>query len=163
MNSLPSLHKDGPTWAQAVIFAASGLALLFVAAYVRRRPPKHKDTVLVKLVDADPAFIFGVGAMRLAVNASTLALYIPALHVIASSQVNVAIKAVAFLALFVITEAAVLGPVIAVTLAGERAKPVLTKVHDTMEKYSKPATVVACAGFGLVLLGLSAWTVWQVA
>lgn len=163
LNSIPVLHTDGPTWTQAVILALAGVALLVVGRGVQRRPREHEDSILVKLVDAKPPFIFAAGAARLAVNASTLALYIPALHVITSSTVDVVVKGLAFLMLFLITELAVLGPVVAVSIAGERAKPVLSHIHDRMEHYSKPVTVVTCVGFGVVLLVLAGWTVVQLA
>lgn len=162
LNSLPQLHADGPTWTQAVIMALAGVALLLVAGRVQRRPKAHKETVLDTLVDAKAPFIFVAGAARLAVNASTLALYIPALHVITSSTVDDLVKGLAFLMLFLITEAAVLGPVVAVTLAGEEAKPVLQRIHNRLEEDAKPLTVITCAGFGVVLIGLALWTVVQV-
>ncbi len=162
LNSIPVLHTDGPTWTQAVILAVAGAALLLVGRHVQRRPKEHKDSILEKLVDAKPPFIFVAGAARLAVNASTLALYIPALHIITSATVDIFVKGLAFLMLFLITEIAVLGPVVAVSIAGENAKPVLTRIHDRMEEYSKPVTVVTCVGFGVVLLGLAVWTVVQV-
>jgi Sap, sulfolipid-1-addressing protein len=161
LSAVPVLHTDGPTWAQAVIMAAAGVALLLVARRVQRQPRAHKDSILEKLVDAKPPFIFAAGAARLAVNASTLALYIPALHVITSSTVDDIVKGLAFLMLFLITELAVLGPVVAVTVAGENAKPVLTRIHDRLDQYSKPAAVLTSAGFGVVLLGLAAWTLFQ--
>lgn len=161
LSAIPQLHTDGPTWTQAVIMAVAGVALLFVARQVKRRPRGHKDSILEKLVDAKPPFIFAAGAARLATNASTLALYIPALHIITSSTVDDIAKGLAFLLLFLLTELAVLGPVVAVTIAGEGAKPVLTRIHDRIDEYSKPVTVLTCAGFGVALLGLAAWTVFQ--
>ena len=55
----------------------------------------------------------------------------PALHAITHSTVDVAAKALVFLMLFAITEIAVVGPVLAVTLLGDRAKPVLTGIHES--------------------------------
>ena len=160
-SALPPLQVNGPTWVEAAILAIGGGALLAVALRVQSRPPKQHDSVLSKLVDARPPLIFGIGALRLALNASTLALYIPALHVIFSATVDIAVKGLAFVLLFLITEAAVLGPVVAVTVAGERAKPVLTRLHDGFERHSRQVTIVTCAGFAVVLLGLAGWTALQ--
>lgn len=162
LNSIPVLHTDGPTWTQAVILVVAGVALLLVARQVHRRPKERRDSILDKLVDAEPPFIFAAGAVRLALNASTLALYLPALHIITSADVDLVVKGLAFLMLFLITETAVLGPVLAVTIAGDKAKPVLTRIHDRMEQLSKPLTVGTAAGFGVVLIGMALWTVIQV-
>lgn len=159
LSSLPTFGPVGNTWTEAVLFALAGVALLAVAAFEWRRPAGHKDSMLEKLVDARPPFIFGVGALRLAVNASTLALYIPALHLITASRSPLPVKVVAFLLLFLITETAVLAPVLAVSIAGERAKPVLTTIHERIQEYAKPATVALCSAFAAVLLGLAAWNV----
>ncbi len=159
--AVPPLRVNGPSVAEAVIMALGGLALLIVAGVLRKRPKDHHDSVLDKLVDADPPFIFAAGAARLAVNASTLALYLPALHVIASSTVDPVVKTGAFLMLFVITELAVLGPVVAVTIAGDRAKPVLRHVHEAFQRHATQLSVGTCLVFGVVLIGLALWTTWQ--
>lgn len=163
LSSLPTFGEFGDTWTEALVFALAGLALLAVALFAARKPRDHKDSMLVRLVDAKPPFIFSVGALRLAVNASTLALYIPALHLITSSSNGVVAKGIAFLLLFLITESPVLGPVLAVAIAGERAKPALTRIHDGIKDHTKQATVALCLVFGVVLLGLAGWDVVQLA
>ncbi len=124
-----------------------------MAAVINRRPPHH-DAALERVVDAKPPVLFGLGALRLAVNATTLALYIPALHMITQSSVDVVVKALVFAMLFAITEIAVVGPVLAVTIMGDRAKPVLTEIHHGIEKRSRALTLVTCAGFGVVLIAV---------
>jgi hypothetical protein len=115
-----------------------------------------------RIVDARPSVLFGIGAARLAVNATTLALYIPALHTITHSTVDIVVKALVFLMLFAITEIAVVGPVLVVTLMGERAKPVLSRIHLAIQKRSRVLTVAVCLVFGLVLLVLGVRTFLQV-
>lgn len=159
---LPDVAKGAPSLPEAVILAVAGLALLVVAARERNRPPTRHAGLLTRIVDSSPPVIFGIGALRLLTNATTLALYIPALHVITQSTVDFAGKAVAFLVLFVVTELAVLGPVVAVTLLGERAKPFLTRLRDGLEAHSKELTVALCAVFGLALLGLAGAVLVQV-
>ena len=103
----------------------------------RRRPQRRHSKLMSSVGDARPPLLFAIGALRLLVNATTLALYIPALHAITHSTVDVAAKALVFLMLFAITEIAVVGPVLAVTLLGDRAKPVLTGIHETIDKHSR--------------------------
>lgn len=157
LSALPEPHLNGSSWVQVGLFALGGVALLGVAVVMHSRPPGHRDGVLDKLVDAEPPFIFGAGALRLAVNASTLALYIPALHVISTSGANIVAKGLAFVMLFLITELAVLGPVVAVTIAGDRAKPVLTRIHEAFEQRSRSITVGSCVLVAVLLLGVALW------
>lgn len=152
---LPSFQTGKPSWSMVFVFLAGATALMLVALRIRTHPQPHHDSMLDKLVDAKPPFIFTVGALRLATNATTLALYLPALHVITSSSVDIVFRALAFLLLFALTEAAVVGPVLAVTVMGERAKPVLTRVHHAIEAHSRTVTLVVCIVFALVLLGLA--------
>jgi Sap, sulfolipid-1-addressing protein len=160
---LPDFQTGQPSPAQAAILALGGIALLVAALVIRRRPVTHKDSMLKRVVDASPPVLFIISAVRLAINATTLALYIPALHVITNSTVSPAGKASAFLMLFVITELAVVAPVVAVTVLGERAKPFLGRVHEAIERRSRVLTLATCAGFGVVLLALAARIAIQVA
>jgi hypothetical protein len=155
LSQLPDFQTGQPSLIQAVILAVGGVALLVAAWVIRRRPVTHKDSMLTRVVDADPPVLFLIGAARLAVNATTLALYIPALHVITNSTVSLVVKALAFLTLFVITEVAVLGPVLAVTVMGERATPLLTRVHEAIERRSRVLTLATCLAFGGLLLVLA--------
>jgi uncharacterized membrane protein YhaH (DUF805 family) len=161
LSALPDFQTGQPSYGEAVILIVAGLALLAVAAVIRRRP-SHKDAVLERVVDAGPPVLFAVGALRLAINATTLALYIPALHMITQSSVDIAVKAVVFVVLFAITEIAVVGPVLAVTIMGDRAKPMLTTIHLAIEQRSRTLTLVICAGFGAVLIAVGIRVLTQV-
>ncbi len=154
---LPDFQTGQPSWAEAGILLLAGLALLAIAILVTRRPAhRHagRRSSLARVVDAGPSVLFGIGAARLAVNASTLALYIPALHVITNSTADPVAKVLCFLMLFAITETAVVGPVLAVTVMGDRAKPILQNIHAAIEKRSRVLTIATCAGFGVLLVGL---------
>jgi hypothetical protein len=161
LSALPDFQTGQPSYEQAAILIVAGLALLAVAAVIRRRP-SHPDAALERVVDAGPPVLFAVGALRLAINATTLALYIPALHMITQSSVDIAAKAVVFAMLFAITEIAVVGPVLAVTIMGDRAKPVLTRIHLAIEQRSRTLTLVTCAGFGAVLIAVGIRVLTQV-
>ena len=153
--SLPDFQTGQPSYPQAIIFTLAGAALLVVALVLSRRRPQRRHSKLMSSVgDARPPLLFAIGALRLLVNATTLALYIPALHAITHSTVDVAAKALVFLMLFAITEIAVVGPVLAVTLLGDRAKPALTGIHEAIDKHSRALTIWTCVGFGVVLVGV---------
>lgn len=160
---LPDFQKGAPSLSQSVILLLAGSALVGLGWWERRRPVSHHEGLLARLVDASAPAQFGIGAARLAVNATTLALYIPALHVITQSSAPAAGKVLAFLMLFVVTEAAVLGPMIAVTVMGDRATPFLTRLRDVVEAHSRQLTVLVCWGFGVVLLAVGLWVLVQVA
>ena len=160
LDYLPRI-KISESWSLVVLLVLASVVLMFVSRHEARRPPGHKAGKLDKALDASPIVIFGVGALRLLINASTLALYLPALHIISNADVNIATKAVAFLLLFLITELAVLAPVLSVTLLGDRAKPTLLKIHDGIDHWSKPVMVWTCRVFAVVLLLLAAWYAWQ--
>lgn len=161
LNLIPRPDISLSSWSLVGLLLLGAIVLLLVARHEQRRPPDHSDAMLEKLIDAKPPFIFGVGALRLATNATTLAMYLPALHIIFSSQVNIAWKAVAFVLLFVLTEFAVVAPVLAVTLLGDRAKPYLTKAHDVMTLYAKPVMIGVCLLFAALMAVLALWNAWQ--
>ena len=163
LSSLPDFGTGRPSAVEAVIFALAGTALLITGAVVYRRPRDHEDSALHRVVDAGPPVLFAIGAARLAVNATTLALYIPALHLIANSTAGSWAKVLAFLLLFCLTELAVVGPVLAVTVMGARATPVLTGVHGAIQRHSRVLSVGTCVLFGLLLLAAAVRVAVQVA
>lgn len=159
LSALPDVSTGQPSYPQAAIYSAAGLALLSLGLVIRRRPARHHSSaVMSKVVDARPPLLFAIGAARLAINATTLALYIPALHAITHSTVDIVVKGLVFVMLFAITEVAVVGPVLTVTLLGERAKPALTKIHLAIERRSRTLTVGVCLLFGVGLLVLGVRT-----
>lgn len=121
-------------------------------------PTGHRSgpSRFAEIARAPLAAVFAVGAARLAINASTLALYIPAPHAITHSAAGLGAKAACFLMLFLLTEAAVLVPVVAVTVRGEAAKPMLAKIHDVIEAQESRMVIWLALGFGgaLLLVGL---------
>lgn len=156
LSTLPDFQTGRPSVTQAVILALGGVALLIAAVVVHRRTVEHSNRTRAGVVDAPSPVLFGIGAARLAINATTLALYIPALHLISNSADGLGVKALVFVMLFAITEIAVVGPVLVVTIMGDRAKPALTRIHDELELRSRTLTLAVCVGFGLLLLFLAA-------
>jgi hypothetical protein len=99
----------------------------------------------------------------LAVNATTLALYIPALHgdlaVVGGDrgQGGGVPHAVPH------HRARGPDPVLLVTVLGVRATPALTRLRDGLERHGRQLTVGLCLGFGALLLAAAARVAIQVA
>ena len=153
---LPDFSTGQPSLFEAVLFVLAGLVLLVIAylEWRRRHDPPKPSKVMNDLVDARPIYIllFGIGWMF--VNMSTLALYVPALHVITSSPTNDVAKILVFIVLFVVTSAVVLVPVLAVTFYGDRAEAVLARVHEWVNRHSHLVVIVVSGGFGIALIGI---------
>jgi len=158
---LPDFSTGEPSLFEAVLFVLAGAVLLAIAylEWRRRHDPPKPSKVMNDLVDARPIYIllFGIGWMF--VNMSTLALYVPALHVITSSPTNDIVKVLVFLILFIITSAVVLVPVLAVTFFGARANAALHTVHRWVNQHSHLVVIVVSGGFGiaLVVIGVGAF------
>lgn len=163
LSALPDVRTGQPSYVQAAIYAVAGVLLLSLGLVIHRRPVSHHPSAIMsRVVDAGPPVLFAIGAGRLAINATTLALYIPALHAITHSTVDSVVKGLVFVMLFAITEVAVVGPVLTVTLLGDRAKPMLTTIHRAIEKRSRALTVGVCLVFGSALIVLAARVFLQV-
>jgi Sap, sulfolipid-1-addressing protein len=155
LTQLPDFGTGEPSQAESVILAIAGGVLLVLAVVESRRPPRAPSAPSFsgRLVDANVVVQFLFGAVWMVVNASTLALYIPGLHVITSSSAAFPMQVTAFVVLFVAASAAALLPTLAVTLYGDRAQPVLADIHAWVEHRAHTITIVVCAVFGLALLG----------
>lgn len=153
---LPDFASGVPSLAEAVILMAAGGFLLGFGIVRWRRPPHPRPgrSRFAEVVDARPPVLFGVGALRMATNASTLALYIPALHAITHASAPLAAKVLSFAILFLLTETAVLAPVLAVTIRGDAAKPYLNRIHDYIEAHEQVMVIVASLGFGAVMVAI---------
>jgi hypothetical protein len=156
LSTLPDVSTGKRSVYEGVLMVLAGVTLLGVAAWFWRRPPRENTGTsrFAGIVDAKPPVMFGIGAARLAINASTLALYIPALHAITRSAVILPVKILCFAVLFLITEAAVLAPVVAVTIMGDSARPALARIHDAIEHNERRLTIAVALLFGIALLGL---------
>lgn len=159
---LPDFRTGQPSWPEAAIVAVAGVVLLAVAWREARAHQAASDRASRwsrGFADLPPAALFAFGAGWMLVNVSTLALYLPALHLITSSAAAVGVQALALAELFVLTSAVVLVPVLAVTLGGDRVRPWLDRVHDWVQRESRHITVWVCALLGIGLLGWAAFVV----
>jgi cytochrome c biogenesis protein CcdA len=142
---------------QAIINIAFGVLLLAVGLRALLRPPKSKPPD----PDAGPksvrsAFLAGAGGM--ATNVTTFALYIPALALIAGSNLPLGQRGLAGLIILLITLMVAWVPLllaVAIPSASDRLLPAL---GNWMNSNSRWIQVVLCFGFGIWLLakGLTA-------
>jgi hypothetical protein len=158
---LPDFSTGEPSTFEAALFIMAGVVLLAISylEWRRRHRPAKPSKIMEDLVEARPIYIFLFGLGWMFVNISTLALYIPALHVITSSATNDVVKIIVFLILYLITSAVVLVPVLAVTFFGQRAKHGLTQVHDWVDGHSHLIVIVVSGifGVGLIVAGVNAF------
>ena len=156
---LPDFSTGKPSWVEAGLFLVAGLLLLALTYWEwrRRNRPEKPSKLGEKLSDANPVYLFLFGAGWMLVNASTLALYIPALHIITSSDTSDVAKIVVFAVLFVITSAVVLVPVLVLTFYGEKGKALLLRVHHWVDSHSHDIAIVVSGVFGVALIGAGVW------
>lgn len=157
--SLPDFRVGGPSWAEAVIAGVAGALLVGISGYLQHRGPKPagEPSPVANRIAHAPLPVVGLFAFAwLFVNASTLALYLPALHSITRSTVGVIGQFVAVAALYLITMTLALGPPAAISLFGERARDPLLRLHHWLETHGHAMTrwITLLCGIGLILLAV---------
>ncbi len=145
----------------AVIMGIAGVVLILLAVREAQRGPRAPRTQgqrrVDRLIDAPPLSLFAFGAAWMLVNASTLALYIPGLHVVSRAQVSWAARSVALLFLFLFASAAALAPPLAVSLFGDSVRPRLSRLQTWFERNGHLVSIAITGVFGLALLGFGLW------
>ena len=142
---------SGRTTLQAVINIAFGVLLLAVGLRALLRPPKPKPTE----PDTGPksvrgAFLAGAGGM--ATNVTTFALYIPALALIAGSNLPLGQRGLAGLIILLITLMVAWVPLVLAVAIPSASDRLLPALGNWMNKNSRWIQVVLCFGFGVWLL-----------
>jgi uncharacterized membrane protein YfcA len=143
----------------AVINIAFGVLLLAVGLRALLRPPKPKPKPTEP--DARPksvrsAFLAGAGGM--ATNVTTFALYIPALALIAGSNLPLGQRGLAGLIILLITLMVAWVPLVLAVAIPSASDRLLPALGNWMNANSRWIQVVLCFGFGIWLLakGLTA-------
>lgn len=144
-------HPDGPDPVGATIKAVAALLLGVLAIRaVRGRggiTPKR-----MKKLNTTPTWGFlTVGVAIMALNFSSIILYIPALHEIAKDPDDPTAQAVATGILMLCTMAPALLPALAVTVLGSRAQPTLDRLNHVVTRYSKQINTTICVVFAAYL------------
>ena len=137
-----------------MFIAAALLAALALRSLLKRPTPaeQHKSRTAGRLETAPTGWFVGVGALGMVVNFSTLVLFLPALHEITRSSVDLVGRSVAFGLLFVIALLPVLVPVVVVSAAGERAAPALDATHGFVTRHARQIGIVIEVVFAVYLV-----------
>ncbi len=141
-----------------VILVVGGAVLLSLAIRSARRPASTSAPGRAqRVIDAPPLSLFVLGAVWMLVNASTLALYIPGLHVVARSDVGEPARLAGVALLYLAAAAAALVPPLALTVFGDDIRPKLSQVQAWMERNGRTIGVVVSVVFGVALCAAGAW------
>jgi hypothetical protein len=148
-------HHRGHSATDAAIDLAAALLLGLLAVRALRSRPTVAENHSLKAtrMQNEPTVAFwGLGALAMLVNFSTLVLYLAALHQVSHSSVDLAEKAVVGGILMLITLIPVLLPVSLVTVLGHKADPVLSRVNVFVGGHAREITAGIEIVFCLVLL-----------
>ncbi len=128
-----SEHQDAIE--RGVKLVAAALLVLLGLRSLRHRhdPPKPRSE---KLQEAKPRLFFGVGAGAMAGNASSLVLVLAATHITVTSGLPDDQQTALLAIVFVFTMLPVVLPVMAATVMGSRADPVLMKMNHFTTTYT---------------------------
>src|SRR5580704_8014261 len=152
----PAEHGRHSLRGAVIMFVAGALMTALAVRSLLRRPTpaeQQKARTAGRLEGAPTYWFVGVGAIGMAVNFSTLVLFLPALHEITRSSVALVGKGIAFAILFVVTLLPVLIPVGLVTVSGDRAGPALDATHAFVARHSRQIGIVV----ELVFAGYLVW------
>jgi hypothetical protein len=139
-----------PEWTAFVRLAAAA-ALVIAGIVTLVRGPSDKATRQLSPAKPDlPAFL-GVGAAVMLTNLTTLALFIPAVHLIGAADVAIEGRGVALAIVVVITMIPAVLPPLAVTLVGEPAQRVLARLNAWLVRHSRAVGAIVCFGFAILL------------
>ena len=158
LSMLPDVSLGRPSVALAGGEIVAGLVLLVIALVTHRRPPRdddHHSSTGTRFAHMSPWMLVPVGFFWQFTELNTLALYLPAIHIVTNADAADLTKLLALVLVVVVTSAAWLGPPLAVTLRGERAERRLQSLHGWLERNDRRITIGVCVAFGagLLLLG----------
>ena len=151
-----SLHASHTT--KAAIDLALGVLLVLVAVRALAKGPAEPKPPDGPKHTAGPVRSFALGFAAMITNVTTLALYLPAMKLIATSHVSRADRALAHVIVALITLAPAAVPVALVAVAPGSSRRVLGAVSRFMTDHRRAIPVVLGFGFGawLIVKGLAA-------
>ena len=135
-------------WSVAIKLVLA-LALLYLG--FRQLHPKrtageqHASRVKQHLQTARLPFFLGVGVITMALNASTLVLYIPAMHIVVHSDAGTSAQVTAVVVMYLITVIPFLLPVAAVSIMGHRSDALLVRLNTWTTSHAR--LINACIAF----------------
>ncbi len=156
--ALSRLHTDHghKSATDAVVLLASGILLGALAVRSRIRKPtvgeKHTSSIGGRLGSASTFWFFGVGAVGMVVNFSTLLLVLPAVHEIIHASTATSAKATAFVVMYLIVLLPVLVPVVLAQILGRRADRALDATNWWVGRNARTIGTVIEAVFAVYLI-----------
>jgi threonine/homoserine/homoserine lactone efflux protein len=141
--------SHSPSEAGAIVKLVAAALLVAIGVRQLRAPerpakPEHSGAHPLR-----HAFVLGVGLML--TNFSSILLFFPAMHEIATSDAGLGAQIVAFVLLYAITLLAAVGPPLFVTLLGDRATPLLERLSGFFTTHRRGIGVGLCFAFAALL------------
>lgn len=146
---------DSSSGSDAVSTALRGFAALILLGLgvrnLRHRgePPNKKRAERIQ-GSKTRAFVV-IGLVVMLSNVTTLVLYIPALHMISSSNISDTDQAIALILLFTITMLPLLIPLAVTLAAGPKSGPMLANLNQFVTKHNAVINATVCFGFAAYL------------
>jgi hypothetical protein len=134
-----------------------GVVILLLGALgireLRHKKPADAEPSKLRrrMATAKAPVFFGIGALAMMGNFSTLVLYIPAVHIITRSTDQTSAKVGTGLMLLVITLLPLWLPVLAVSIVGHRSDALLAKVNVFTTKYQRQVNAGICFVFAAIV------------
>lgn len=159
LSLLPDFNTGSPSLAEGVICLIAGAVLALAAFKEWRRPaaPDHHDRIAARLSHVHPLVLVPVGFAWQFVSVSTLAMFIPALHLVTSANAPDIVKLAALVELVAVTSLMWIGPPLYVSQFGDRARANLNAVHDWFGAHGHQITIMIEGVFSVALLILGAF------
>lgn len=157
LSMLPDVNIGRPSVPLAAGEIVAGLVLLAVALVTHRRPPRdddHHSSTGSRFAQMSPWVLVPVGFFWQFTELNTLALYLPAIHIITNAAAADVTKILALVLVVVVTSSSWLLPPLAVTLRGDRAQRRLAALHGWLNHNERRITIGVCVVFGAGLLVL---------
>lgn len=146
---IASSHQDAVE--RGVKIGAAVLLILLGLRSLRHRhdPPKPRSE---RVQEAKPRLFFGVGAGAMAGNASSLVLVLAATHITITAGLPPDQQFILLAIVYVFTMLPVVLPVLAATLMGKRADPVLARMNRVTTTYEHQINAGIAFFFAVLLL-----------
>lgn len=142
--SLVHQHKS---WTGVAVKGAAAIVLLALAYRISRREAGTTNKLMTRLEGARTSTFVVIGLLAMVSNFSSIVLYVPAVHEIATSTATQADRIVAYAVLMIITLLPALLPVLAATVLGSRAQPGLDALNSTVSRHANQINMAICLFF----------------
>lgn len=145
-----------PSWTSVGVRILIGILLIALGLRVLLRKAKpgshHHDRLQSRIENARLPFFSGLGVAAMATNASTLVLYLPAVHLIIHASASDGTKIAAAAVLWLITITPFTLPVMIVTLVGRRSDSFLARLNTWTSSNSRRITSGVCFIFAALIM-----------